>query len=95
MEFTQAYARTEHFLLGWLLSLSINEGPVKCAIVCDKSWVILQTLLLSLQSPYSILLLCHLSVCDTWSSIFGKFLLHYTKLVKLWLIKLNHEKVVK
>ena len=40
-EFTQVYTRPNFFLLGRLLSKSIKEGPIKCATVCDKSWVIL------------------------------------------------------
>ena len=39
--FTQLNARPRIVLQGWLLALSIKEGHVKCAIVCDKSWVIL------------------------------------------------------
>ena len=40
--FTQLNARPKNFSQGWLLALSIKEGPVKCAIVSDKSWVILK-----------------------------------------------------
>ena len=39
--FMQVYSRPKLFLLGWLLALSIKEEPVKCAKVCEKSWVVL------------------------------------------------------
>ena len=32
----QVHARPKKILLDWLLALSIKEGPVKCATVCDK-----------------------------------------------------------
>ena len=42
--FTQLNARPKFFLQGWLLALSIKEGPIKCAVVCNKSCVILSDL---------------------------------------------------
>ena len=33
------------------MALSIKEGPVKCAIVCDKSWVILMYVLADFNQP--------------------------------------------
>ena len=39
--FTQLNARAKKVLWGWLVALSIQEEPAKCAKVCDKSWVIL------------------------------------------------------
>ena len=60
-EFAQVYLRPKFFLLGSSLAFNLKEGPVKCAIVCDKSWVILNYILHGLGctsaqtffSPYS------------------------------------------
>ena len=41
-EFTQLYLRPKIFLLGSSLAFSPKEDPVRCAKVCDKSWVILE-----------------------------------------------------
>ena len=38
LKFTQVYSRPKNF---YWTDYCINEGPVKCAIVCHKSWVIL------------------------------------------------------
>ena len=38
----QVYLRPKIFLLGSSLAFSLKEDPVRCAKVCDKSWVILQ-----------------------------------------------------
>ena len=40
--FTQLTARIKNFLVSWLLFLGLKEGLVECAIVCVKSWVILE-----------------------------------------------------
>ena len=40
-EFTQVYLRRKIFLLGSSLAFSLKEDPVRCAKVCDESWVIL------------------------------------------------------
>ena len=40
-EFTQVYLRPKNFLLGSSLAFSLKEDPVRCAKVCDESWVIL------------------------------------------------------
>ena len=40
-KFTQVNARPKKKLLDRLLAKHIKEGPVKCATVFDKSWVIL------------------------------------------------------
>ena len=39
--FTQATARLENFLMGWLLVLGLKESLVECATVCVKSEIIL------------------------------------------------------
>ena len=41
--FTQVYLRPKMFLLGSSLAFSLKEDPVRCAKVCNKSWVILYT----------------------------------------------------
>ena len=33
--------RPKNFLLGSSLAFNLKEGPVRCAEVCDRSWVIL------------------------------------------------------
>ena len=38
----QVYIRPKKFLLGSSLPFNLKEGPVRCAKVCDKSWVILE-----------------------------------------------------
>ena len=40
-EFTQLYLTPKIFLMGSTLAFSLKEDPVRCAKVCDKSWVIL------------------------------------------------------
>ena len=40
--FPQLSARIKNFLVSWLLFWELKEGLVECAIVCDKSWVILE-----------------------------------------------------
>jgi hypothetical protein len=40
-EFTQLYLTPKIFLMGSSLAFSLKEDPVRCAKVCDKSWVIL------------------------------------------------------
>ena len=40
-EYTQVYLRPKLFLLGSSLAFSLKEDPVRCAKVCDESWVIL------------------------------------------------------
>ena len=40
-EFTQLYLTPKTFLMGSSLAFSLKEDPVRCAKVCDKSWVIL------------------------------------------------------
>ena len=37
----QVYIRPKKFLLGSSLTFNLKEGPVRCAKVCHKSWVIL------------------------------------------------------
>ena len=44
-EFTQLYLTPKVFLLGSSLAFSLKEDPVRCAKVCDKSWVILMRML--------------------------------------------------
>ena len=39
------YLRPKNFLLGSGLAFSLKEDPVRCAKVCDESWVILLYLL--------------------------------------------------
>ena len=39
--FTQVYTRPKSNLLGSSLAFTLKEGPVRCAKVCNKSWVIL------------------------------------------------------
>ena len=41
-EFTQLYLTPKIFLMGNSLAFSLKEDPVRCAKVCDKSWVILR-----------------------------------------------------
>ena len=41
-EFTQLYLTPKIFLMGSSLAFSLKEDPVRCAKVCDKSWVILK-----------------------------------------------------
>ena len=41
IEFTQVYLRPKKILMGSSLAFNLKEGPVRCAKVCDKSWVIL------------------------------------------------------
>ena len=43
-EFTQLYLRPKTFLLGSSLAFSPKEDPVRCAKVCDESWVTLRSL---------------------------------------------------
>ena len=45
--YMQVYLRPKIFLLGSSLAFNLKKGPVRCAKVCDKSWVIL--LMLSKQ----------------------------------------------
>ena len=40
--FTQVYTRPKKNLLGSSLAFTLKEGPVRCAKVCNKSWVILE-----------------------------------------------------
>ena len=40
-EFTQLYLTPKIFLMGSSLAFSLKEDPVRCAKVCNKSWVIL------------------------------------------------------
>ena len=40
-EFTQLYLTPKIFLMGSSLAFSLDEDPVRCAKVCDISWVIL------------------------------------------------------
>ena len=40
-EFTQLYLTPKISLLGSSLAFSLKEDPVRCAKVCDKSWVII------------------------------------------------------
>ena len=40
--FTQVYTRPKKKLLGSSLAFTLEEGPVRCAKVCNKSWVILR-----------------------------------------------------
>ena len=37
----QVYIRPKKNLLGSSLAFNLKEGPIRCAKVCDKSWVIL------------------------------------------------------
>ena len=37
----QVYIRPKEILLGSSLTFNLKEDPVRCAKVCDKSWVIL------------------------------------------------------
>ena len=46
-EFTQLYLTPKIFLMGSSLAFSLKEDPVRCAKVCDKSWVIL-------KNPYKV-----------------------------------------
>ena len=41
----QVYVRPKKNLLGSSLAFNLKEGPVRCAKVCDKSWVILGIIL--------------------------------------------------
>ena len=41
----QVYVRPKKKLLGSSLAFNLKEGPVRCAKVCDRSWVILILLL--------------------------------------------------
>ena len=50
---TELNARQKNFLLGYFLSLSIKDGPVKCAKVRDKNGVILMTFLNIYSSFFS------------------------------------------
>ena len=43
--FIQVYTRPKKKLLGSSLAFTLKEGPVRCAKVCNKSWVILKYLL--------------------------------------------------
>ena len=43
-EFTQLYLTPKIFLMGSSLAFSLKEDPVRCAKVCDKSWVTLKYL---------------------------------------------------
>ena len=43
-EFTQLYLTPKIFLMGSSLAFSLKEDPVRCAKVCDKSWVILKSM---------------------------------------------------
>ena len=38
----QVYIRPKKILLGSSLAFNLKEGPVRCAKVCNKSWVILR-----------------------------------------------------
>ena len=40
----QVYIRPKQILMGSSLAFNLKEGPVRCAKVCDKSWVILKNL---------------------------------------------------
>ena len=40
-EFTQLYLTPKILLMGSSLAFNLKEDPVRCAKVCDKSWVIL------------------------------------------------------
>ena len=40
-EFTQLYLTPKIFLMGSSLAFILKEDPVRCAKVCDESWVIL------------------------------------------------------
>ena len=42
--FVQVYTRAKKELLGSSLAFTLKEGPVRCAKVCNKSWVIQYTL---------------------------------------------------
>ena len=37
----QVYTRPKEYLFGSSLAFTLKEGPVRCAKVCNKSWVIL------------------------------------------------------
>ena len=39
--FMQVYIIPRNFLLGSSLAFNLKDGPVRCATVCNKSWVIL------------------------------------------------------
>ena len=39
--FTQVYTRPKKKLIGSSLAFTLKEGPVRCAKVCNNSWVIL------------------------------------------------------
>ena len=61
-EFTQLYLTPKIFLMGSSLAFSLKEDPVRCAKVCDKSWVILMARYLEGINP------SHLKVCISISS---------------------------
>ena len=41
LQFSTTYTRPKNFLLGSSLAFTLKEGSVRCAKVCNKSWVIL------------------------------------------------------
>ena len=47
--FRQVYTRPKKNLFGSSLALTLKEGPVRCAKVCNKSWVILRFLKANLE----------------------------------------------
>jgi hypothetical protein len=49
-EFTQLYLTPKIFLMGSSLAFSLKEDPVRCAKVCNKSWVILLLQLFFMES---------------------------------------------
>ena len=49
----QVYIRPKKILLGSSLAFNLKEGPVSCAKVCNKSWVILKTLYEALNDKIS------------------------------------------
>ena len=55
--FTQVYTRPKKILLGSSLAFTLKEGPVRCAKVCNKSWVILPPLYTSIDSEIGSVLL--------------------------------------
>ena len=67
MTFIQLNARPNFFLSGYFLILSIKDGPVKCAKVCDKSVVILKIKRAAAEeiNIYSYSVMDHLEICKS------------------------------
>ena len=67
-EFTQLYLTPKISLMGSSLAFSLEEDPVRCAKVCDKSWVIL-TWVPFLWVLFLLFELKNLTTSEFWSGI--------------------------